>query len=203
MEGDTIMQSIVSGRRAAVTRFDRATAAVLMRICLAVTLIAGVPGCATQAGNDQASAGTPKLPSLGALTPGMGRIVVMRKEKGFVALYDRSFDIKLDGQGMGDLMTGGFVSADRPPGHHQVTAELWDIPGTTKHDVSVAAGHTYYLVAKLDEGVNRVNWVAMVSPAATLVGRAVEFGGEHGAIGLTALSEPEGKAALAALGAPQ
>ena len=139
----------------ALAREVRTTAAMFWRLAL-VLLLAGY--ASGQRG--------PELESLTTMGPpagGMARIVVMRPEYGFFSLGDggdhsgdRSFGIKLDDQPMGDLMTGTFVWGDRPAGRHQIAADLWDIPGVTRYDLNTAPGRTYYVVAKLNESVNRV-----------------------------------------------
>ncbi len=149
-------------------------------------------GCAGQ------SAPPLSVASLGSPPAGMARIVVLRKEKGFFGYGDRSFNLKIDDQPMGDLMTGGLVFADRPPGRHQLAADLWDIPGVTHYDIDAARGRTYYLMARLDDNVNGVEASGMMLG---LAGRAVAtvvspFGGEKGAISLTPLSEAEARAAM-------
>ena len=56
---------------------------------------------------------------------GTARIVVIRPEKGLPQLMDVSFNVKLDGVSMGDVLTGTIIAADRPAGPHQLTADLW------------------------------------------------------------------------------
>lgn len=164
-----------------------------LRCWAIVILIAGTVGCATQSGSNLAL-----LSAMSPPTAGTGRIVVIRTEKGFVGFGDQAFSVALDGHGMGELMTGGFVTADRPPGRHQLSAEYWDIPGATRVDVAVAAGRTYYFRAALNSGVHGVYAVATLSGAAGLAARGVAFGGDHGAVDLTPVSEAEAKSALAA-----
>ncbi len=144
-----------------------------LRCWAIVILIAGTVGCATQSGSNLAL-----LSAMSPPTAGTGRIVVIRTEKGFVGFGDQAFSVALDGHGMGELMTGGFVTADRPPGRHQLSAEYWDIA--------------------LNSGVHGVYAVAAVSGAAGLAARGVAFGGDHGAVDLTPVSEAEAKSALAA-----
>ena len=37
---------------------------------------------------------------------------------------DRAFPVKLDGQPIGELLTGTYAYVDLPPGPHQLTAEF-------------------------------------------------------------------------------
>jgi hypothetical protein len=168
------------------------TVALLWRLLL-TSLVAG---CAGQSGPALDS-----LTTMAAPASGTARIVVMRTEKGFFGIGDRSFGIKLDGESMGDLMTGTFVWADRPAGRHQVTADLWDIQGVTRYEVNAVAGRTYYLVAKLNEGVNNAYGAQLLGGLAGkyIVAGASGLGGDRGAIDLTPASEADAKRMVAAL----
>ena len=165
----------------------------MLRALLVLATSAAAAGCAS----------TPVTPgslsNLPSVAPGQARVVVIRPEKGFVQLMDRSFPIKLDGEPMAELMTGAFVYRDRPPGRHQLTAELWDVPGVTKHEFDAAAGRTYYFRAKLNEDLNKTGAIAIVSPLASVAATAATFHGDKGPIELYAMTEPEAKATLAAL----
>src|SRR6188474_444451 len=90
-----------------------------------VTAIA-VMGCASSSGPPMSSLAS----GAGAPPAGQSRIIVIRPEKGFFGWGDRALPVALDGQAMGDLLTGNYVS-DRPAGRHQLSVELWDMPGTS------------------------------------------------------------------------
>ncbi len=139
------------------------------------------------------------MSNLAPLAAGQARVVVLRPEKGFFQLMDRSFPIKLDGEPMAELMTGAFAASDRPPGRHQLSAELWDVPGVTRHDFDAAAGRTYYFRARLNDDLNKTSVVAVVSPLASMVATAATFHGDRGPIDLIPMSEAEAKATMAAL----
>lgn len=162
-----------------------------------MTLAALVTGCVT----DQSGPALESLSTMAPPTGGSARIVVMRPENGFMGAGDRSFGIKLDGESMGDLMTGTFVFRDRPAGRHQIAADLWDIPGVTHYDVNAAAGRTYYVVAKLNENVNAMYGAQIVGGLAGkfIVAAASGMGGERSAIDLTPMSEADAKRLVAGL----
>lgn len=155
-------------------------------------------GCA---GGGQSGPALESLTSMAAPRGGTARIVVMRPENGFMGAGDRSFGIKLDEQPMGDLMTGSFVYRDTPAGHHQVAADLWDIPGVTRYDVNAVAGRTYYVLAKLNENVNAMYGAQIFGGLAGkfIVAGASGMGGDKGAIDLTPMSEGDAKRVIASL----
>jgi Protein of unknown function (DUF2846) len=108
--------------------------------------------------------------SAGAPPAGQSRIIVMRPEKGFFGFGDRALPVVLDGQPMGDLMTGAYVSADRPAGRHQLSVDLWNLPGVSRHDFNTASGRTYFFAAKVKD---RVNGVTAMTAFGGLAGYAV------------------------------
>jgi hypothetical protein len=174
--------------------FSRLTRpAILLRALVVIATSAAAAGCAT----------TPITPgslsNLPSLAPGQARVIVIRPEKGFIQLVDRSFPIKLDGEPMAELMTGAFVYRDRPPGRHQLTAELWDVPGVTRHEFDAAPGRAYYFRARLNDELNKTGAIAIVSPLASVAATAATFHGDKGPIELFPMSEAEAKATLAAL----
>jgi hypothetical protein len=168
-------------------------AAMLWRLALMLLLA----GCTA----GQSGPALESLTTMAAPAGGTARIVVLRPENGFFGAGDRSFGIKLDGEAMGDLMTGTFVFADRPAGQHQVAADLWDFPGVSRYDVNAAAGRTYYLVAKLHPGVNDAYAAQIVGGLAgkLIVSSASGIGGDHGAIDLMPMSEADAKKLVAGL----
>lgn len=160
-------------------------AAAMMLATCAAQQTGPTPASFTQA------AGPPKA--------GNARVVVMRREKGFVGFGDRGVPVKLDEQPLGELMTSTFVSLDVPPGPHQLSSELWDLPGAARHNFNAAAGRTYYFVARVDESVNKIY---MASAFGGLIGRAIATSAtnqDHGGITLTALDEAAARQAMAEL----
>jgi hypothetical protein len=157
-----------------------------------------VTGCASSSTPPLAMA---SLASGGAPPAGQSRIIVIRPEKGFFGWGDRGLPVALDGQPMGEVLTGNYLAADRPPGRHQLTAELWDHPGTSRHDFTTAPGRTYYFAVKPKQ---KVNDVAMASAIGGLAGMAIAHAATNdgtGPIELVPLSEADARRAIAA--APQ
>jgi len=151
---------------------------------------------------DSAGQAGPALQTtMAAPAAGTARIVVMRPENGFMGAGDRAFAVKIDGRPMPDLMTGSFVFVDRPAGRHVVEADLWDIPGVTRYQVNAVSGRTYYVVAKLNKGVNKTTLGALGGGllGKYIVASAAGLGGEHGAIDLNPVGEATAKQIIAKL----
>ena len=180
-----------------------------MRVCLrnkfrrvgraAVVLVMAltVLGCASPSGPPMSSLTS----GAGAPPAGQSRIIVLRPEKGFFGWGDRGVPIALDGQPMGEILTGNYLSADRPPGRHQLTAEFWDHPGTSRHDFTAAPGRTYYFAVRVKQ---KVNDIAVASAIGGLAGYAIAAAATNdgtGPVDLLPMSEAEAKRAIVA--APQ
>jgi Protein of unknown function (DUF2846) len=101
--------------------------------------------------------------------PGQARIVVFR-EQAYGGLFDQGWDVKLDGQPMGDLKTGTYVYADRPAGRHQLSSEMVGFPGVTQRDIVVTAGRTHFFLAKPSD---RAKTLQVTSAAGGLTGLVV------------------------------
>jgi hypothetical protein len=171
-------------RYAAFGRLGRA-AAVLVAAMLVV-------GCATQSGPPASSLAS----GTGAPPAGQSRIIVLRPEKVFFGAGDRALPVVLDGQAIGELMTGSYVSADRPAGRHELSIDLWDLPGVSKHGFSTAPGRTYYFAAKVKERVNGVTAATvMVGLAGYAIAAAASNDGK-GQVDITPLSEAEARRAM-------
>lgn len=158
-------------------------------LALATVLI----GCAGQSGPPLAS-----LATLGGPPKGMARIVVLRPEKGYFGIGDRALPVKLDGEPLGELATGTIAYLDRPGGSHDLSAEFWDSPGVTHRDFTAVSGRTYYFRASLNEKVNDLTVVSMISPIGGLLASAATYNDRQGPIDLTPISESEAKQAIAA-----
>jgi hypothetical protein len=171
----------------------------LGRLAAVLAMAISALGCATSSTPPLAMA---SLASSGGAPPaGQSRIIVIRPEKGFFGWGDRGLPIALDGQPMGEVLTGNYLAADRPPGRHQLTAELWDHPGTSRHDFTTAPGRTYYFAVKPKQ---KVNDVAMASALGGLAGMAIAHAATNdgtGPIDLVPMSEADARRAIAA--APQ
>jgi hypothetical protein len=161
---------------------------------------AALMGCASSSGPPPLAM-TSLASGVGAPPAGQSRIVVIRPENGFMGWGDRGLPIALDGQPMGELLTGNYLSADRPAGPHQLSAELWDMPGVSRHDFTTAPGRTYYFAVKPKQKVNDVAAAAlMVGMVGYAVAATVTNDGT-GPIDLIPLSEADARRAIAA--APQ
>jgi hypothetical protein len=154
-------------------------------------LAAVLLGCATQSGPPLSS-----LATLGAPPKGIARIVVVRPEKGYFGI-DHAFPVKLDGEPLGELMTGTFAYLDRPAGPHQLSAEIWGSPGVTRHDFTAVPGRTYFFRASANEKVKDIQVVSMISPLGGLVAAATTYNDRQGPIDLTPIGEAEAKQAIA------
>ena len=165
-------------------------------LVLVVLAAAGLAGCASSpAGPTYASLMQTMSPPKG----GAARVVIMRREKGFMGLGDRNIPVKIDDVAMGELATGSFVLRDVPAGRHQLASDLWDFPGAGRIDFAAAPGRTYFFEIKVDENVNGI---AMAGAAAGLAGRFIATaaaGMNNGGIVLTALDEGAGRQAVADL----
>jgi outer membrane murein-binding lipoprotein Lpp len=167
---------------------------------LTVVLIAAVTLSATLSGCVSSGQSGPPMASLKTIGPppaGQARIIVMRPEKGFYGWGDRALPVKIDGEPVGELLTGQYLSVDRRPGRHQISAELWDHPGTSRHDVNAAAGRVYYFAARVKQKVNDVHAAAAFGG---LVGYAIVAAAtddNSGPIALTPMSEAEARRAIA------
>jgi Protein of unknown function (DUF2846) len=137
---------------------------MLWRIAVLSIVAALMSGCVTtRTGADFASL------SQKATKPGQARIVVFR-EQAYGGLFDQGWDVKLDGQPMGDLKTGTYVYADRPAGRHQLSSEMVGFPGVTQRDIVVAAGRTHFFLAKPSD---RAKTLQVTSAAGGLTGLVV------------------------------
>jgi len=125
-----------------------------------------VSGCVTERSGLDFSAMSQKV---GPPKAGQARIVVFR-EKAYGGLFDQGWDVKLDGEQLSDLKTGTYVYADRPAGRHQLTSTMAMFPGVTQRDITVAAGRTYFFLAKLSE---RAHKLTAMSAAGGLTGLVV------------------------------
>jgi hypothetical protein len=162
-------------------------------LVMAVTVL----GCASQSGPPASALAS----GAGAPPAGQSRIVVIRPEKGFFGLGDRALPVVLDGQAIGDLMTGSYVSADRSAGPHQLSVDLWDMPGVSRRDFTTAPGRTYYFAARVKERVQGMTAAAALGGLAGYAIAAAASNDGTGQVDIIPMSEAEAKRAIAA--APQ
>ncbi|HEY7300515.1 MAG TPA: DUF2846 domain-containing protein [Xanthobacteraceae bacterium] len=170
----------------------------ICRLGAALLMTATLLACASQSGPTMAS-----LASVGQPPSGQARIIVMRPEKGMFGLGDRGLPIKLDGEPMGEILTGRYASADRPAGRHQLSAEWWDWPGVTRYDFTAAPGRTYYFATKVKEKVGKVSGATAVAGLAGFVVASAMTDDGGGPIDFVAMTEAEAKQAIANASAPQ
>jgi len=164
------------------------------RIAAVLIATAALMGCATTQ-----SSGPPiaSLASIGSPPAGKARIVVMRPENGFAGWGDRALPLKIDGDPMGELLTGAYVSVDRPPGRHQISGEFWDIPGVSRVDVNAGSGRTYYFAIKVKQKVNDVRMVAALGGLAGYAIAAAATDDGTGPFELIPMSDAEAKRMIA------
>jgi Protein of unknown function (DUF2846) len=143
---------------------------------------ASLAGCVTASGPTVAS-----LASAGAAPAGKARIVVMRPDDGFTGC---AVPVKIDGQPVGELRTGGYASVDRPVGRHRVSAEFWDV---SRQDLNATAGRTYYFAVK----VKRKHMAAVFSDLASYGTVAAATNDNTGPFELIPMSEAEAKQVIA------
>ena len=158
----------------------------------AFALAALLIGCATQSGPPLSS-----LATVGGPPKGMARIVVVR-EKGFFGWRDTALPVKIDNEPLGEVVTGSFAYLDRPAGPHQLSAELFGWPGTTRQDFTAVPGRTYFFRAKVNEKVNDIGAFSMISPLGGAIASVATFNDGHGPIDLMPITEAEAKQAIAA-----
>jgi hypothetical protein len=163
------------------------------QLYLASALAAVLAGCVTQSGPPLSSLATVDGPPRG-----MARIVVVRGEQTSLMLRYRDFPVKLDGEPLGDLAVGRFAYLDRPGGSHQLSAEICCISGVTRHDFMAVSGRMYYFRASLNEKVNDIGVVTMISPIAGAIASTTTYNDRQGPINLTPMSEAEAKQVIAA-----
>jgi hypothetical protein len=164
------------------------------RIAAVLIATAALTGCATTG-----SGGPPiaSLASIGSPPAGQARLVVMRPENGFAGWGDRALPLKIDGEPMGELLTGAYASVDRPPGRHQISGEFWDHPGVSRVDVNAASGRTYYFAVKVKQKVNDLRMVAAIGGLAGYAIAAAATDDGTGPFELIPMSDAEAKRMIA------
>jgi hypothetical protein len=157
----------------------------------ALVLAAVLAGCAT--------GGTPlsSLTTVGGPPRGMARIVVVRPQQTSTVARYGGFQIKLDGEQLGDLGVGTFAYLDRPGGPHELSALIVGDPGVTRRDFTAAAGRTYYFTASLNAKMNDLVAVSEMSPLGGLIAAAATYNDRQGPVDLTPTSEAEAKQTIA------
>jgi hypothetical protein len=167
----------------------------MSRVAAVLIAAATLMGCATTASGPPIAS----MATMGAPPAGKARIVVMRPENGFAGWGDRALPIKIDGEPMGELMTGAYATVDRPPGRHQISGEFWDHPGVSKLDFTAASGRTHYFTVKVKQKVNDVHMAAALGGLAGYALAAAVTNDDTGPFELTAMSDAEAKHMIAQL----
>jgi hypothetical protein len=168
----------------------------MFRNVWAVVAAASLLGCAdTKEGLDYAAVSQIK----GGPKNGQGRIVVLRETQ-VVGSMDGGYPVKLDGQPMGGLRTGTFLVRDIPAGRHELTVSLWDFPGDTKQEVSIAPGRTYFYAANISERAKAMLVGSTVGIAGIVVTAAATSGNSNpGPVDFVLLDETAGRQMISAL----
>jgi len=108
-----------------------------------------VPGVSIVAASVFCALGASAEP-LGPPPAGKARVVVFRPDS-LGGSIGRSWPVKLDGEALGDVKAGSFAYADRAPGRHVLSLEMFDFPGVSRQGISVVAGSTHYFRVKLKD----------------------------------------------------
>jgi major membrane immunogen (membrane-anchored lipoprotein) len=166
------------------------------RIAAVLIATATLTGCATTQNSGPPIA---SLASIGPPPAGKARIVVMRTEKGLTGWGDRALPVKVDGEQLDGLLTGTYTSVDRPPGRHQITAELQDHAGVSRYDFNAASGRIYYFSAKYKQKVNDIYAATVLGGLAGYALATAATNDGTGPVDLVPMSEAEAKQAIAAV----
>jgi hypothetical protein len=171
--------------------------AMLRRFVLLSTLSILIFGCATTRNGADFTSMSQRI---GPPKPGLARVVVFR-EKAYGGLFDEGWDVKLDGESMGDLKTGTFVYADKSAGRHQLSSEVALFPGVTRRDFTVAPGRTYFFLAKPSDRAKALHAASAAGGLAGLVVTSAMTSGEAnpGPLDLFPLEETAAREAIADL----
>jgi hypothetical protein len=106
----------------------------------------------------------------------------------------------LDGQPMGNLTAGTFVSLDRPAGRHQLSLDVWDLPGVTREEFNAVAGRTHYFVVRLsDRGKVVTAGTVLGGLSGYALAAAVTSGEDKGGMDLVSMDEATARKALSEL----
>ena len=154
-----------------------------MRLFAAIIAAAPLAGCVTAASGPTVAS----LASISAPPAGKARIVVMRPDDGFTGC---AVPVKVDGQPIGELLTGAYASVDRPAGRHHVATEFWDV---SRRDFNATAGRTYYFAVK----VKRKHMAAVFTDLASYATLAATTNDNTGPFELIPMSEAEAKQVIA------
>ena len=134
-----------------------------------------VSGCVTEREGTDFAALTQKI---GPPKAGQARVVVFR-EKGYGGLADAGWDVKLDGEPLSELKTGTYVYADRPVGRHELSSTMTLFPGETHHEITVAAGRTYYFLVRPSDRAKTLGAMSAAGGMSGLIVGAVITSGNN------------------------
>jgi hypothetical protein len=107
---------------------------------------------------------------IGPPKAGQARVVVFR-EKGYGGLVDGGWDVKLDGE--------PYVYADRPIGRHELSSTMALFPGETHHEITVAAGRTYYFLVRPSDRAKTLGAMSAAGGMSGLIVGAVITSGNN------------------------
>jgi hypothetical protein len=120
----------------------------LKRISCVLLAAALIGGCAGPARTGLTLDAVNK--SMGAPKAGQSRVVVLRKKE-FAGIFDVGYDVRLNGQSMGDLKTGTFIYADSRAGAEELTLRQAELTRTSHVTFSAAPGRTYFYRVDLND----------------------------------------------------
>ena len=124
----------------------------------------------------------------------------MLREKAYAGIFDDGWNVMIDGVQLGELKTGTYAYADRPAGHHQLSCEVSMLPGVTHLDITIAAGRTYFFVARPSDRAKAVSAMAAFGVSGLVITTAVTSGARNpGPLDFFPLEEMAARAAIADL----
>jgi hypothetical protein len=135
----------------------------------------------------------------GAPKNGQARIVVLL-EKGYSGVFDSGYPVALDGEPMGELKMGTFLFRDRPAGRHELSVDLWDFPGVTKQEITVAPGRTYFFLTRMSargKAITAGSFAGLAGIAVTAVATSGES--NQGPVEFVPLNDAAGRQAISEL----
>jgi hypothetical protein len=148
---------------------------MLGRVVAWVIIAFVISGCVTERDGTDFAALSQKI---GPPKSGQARVVVFR-EKGYGGLVDGGWDVKLDGEPLSDLKTGTYVYADRPVGRHELSSTMASFPGETHHEITVAAGRTYYFLVRPSDRAKTLGAMSAAGGMSGLIVGAVITSGNN------------------------
>ena len=138
--------------------------------------------------------------SVGTPKPGQARVVVLR-DKGFGGIFDAGWQVRLDGNPMGEIKTGTFAYRDVSSGAHKLTfSRPGDFARESHNTFTAAAGHTYFFRLEMNEKGRWIQASSSAGLAGLFISSAVSHGAdERGLFDFTPLDEATARTIIAEL----